>query len=407
VLRGVAAAAGVAAAPYVITSTALGARGVPAASERVTLGHIGVGGRGGGIGRGFAGSQSVAVCDCWKNRRDRYLGGQGKVYADFRDLLADKSIDAVAIATCDHWHVPVAIAAAKAGKDAYVEKPLGVSLEEDFACREAFRRYERMFQYGTQQRSSAHCRLGCELVRGGRIGEVKEIHVLAPNSHPGGSTEVLPVPADLDYETWLGPAPARPYMGQATGGEQWWHCYDYALGFIAGWGAHPLDILVWGYDTHKAGRWEVEGTGKIAPEGRDDVVYDWDVKINFANGVRMTFKPGGDLTTFVGTEGTVHISRGGLRTEPAALAKSDPGRDGGQLQRSGNHGGNFVESVRTRSTPVSNIEDAVRSDVISHVSDIAIRLKRSIVWDPAAEKFVGDDEANRRMRRAPREPWTI
>jgi len=402
-----AAAGGAVAVPYVITSTALGAPGVPPASERVTIGHIGVGGRGGGIGRGFAGAESVAVCDCWKSRRENYLRGRGKAYADFRELLADPTIDAVAIATCDHWHVPVTIAAARAGKDMYTEKPLGVSIEQDLACRAAIGRYGRMFQYGTQQRSSPHCRFGCELVRSGKIGQVKEIHVRAPNSHPGGSTAPVPVPGELDYEMWLGPAPARPYMGQAAGGEAWWHCYDYAIGFIAGWGAHPLDILVWGYDTHKAGKWEVQGTGVIAPEGRNDVVYDWDVKLRFENGVSMTLRTGGDYTEFRGTEGWVGISRGGIRAEPASLLKIPPAALSVHLPVSRSHGGSFIECVRSRTTPVSNIDDAVHSDIISHVGDIAIRLGRKVVWDPAAERFVGDEEANRRMRRAMREPWAL
>ena len=160
-LKGTAAAAGAAAAPYVITSTALGARGKPPASDRVTVGKIGCGGRGGGIGG--VGGQIVAACDVWKNRRARYKGGV-KAYGDFREMLTRDDIDAVCIATPDHWHVPTAIAAARAGKDMYVEKPLGVSVVQDRACREAVHRYGRMFQYGTQQRSSAHCRFGCELV---------------------------------------------------------------------------------------------------------------------------------------------------------------------------------------------------------------------------------------------------
>ena len=397
--------AAAAAAPYVITSTALGARGVPAASERVTVGKIGCGGRGGGIGG--VGGQIVAACDPWKPRRERYARSGAKAYADFRDLLARDDIDAVAIATPDHWHVPVAVAAAQAGKDMYVEKPLGVSVAQDQACREAVKRYGRMFQYGTQQRSSGHCRFGCELVRSGRIGEVREILVVAPNSHPGGSTTPRPVPEGLDYDRWLGPAPWTPFTGCPNGGGSWYHVYDYALGFIAGWGAHPLDILVWGYDTHLAGVWEVEGTGLIATEGRNDAVYNWDVKFRFANGVKMTFKPGGNYTQFTGTEGWVGISRGGLRAEPASLLRSKIGPGDVHLVQSRSHGGNFAQAVRTRTTPVSHIDDAVRSDIISHVSDIAIRVGRTIKWDPLKEEIVGDDEAARMLSRPMRSPWHV
>ena len=406
-LQGAAAtAAGALAAPYVLTSTALGAPGRRAASDRVTIGKIGCGGRGNGIGG--VGGQVVAACDVWKDRRERWAKRGGKAYADFRELLAQDDIDAVAIATPDHWHVPTAVAAAKAGKDMYIEKPLGVSVWEDQVCRQMVKRYGRMFQYGTQQRSSGHCRFGCELVRSGRIGEIREVHVIAPNSGPGGNAKPLPVPEGLDYDMWLGPAPWTPYTGCPRGGGSWYHVYDYAIGFIAGWGAHPLDILVWGWDTHLAGNWEVEGTGFIPTEGRNDVVCNWDVRIRFANGVKMTFKPGGNYTKFVGTEGWIGISRGGIQAEPKSLLKERIGPNDVHLpvSRRG-HGGNFADAVRTRVTPVSNIDDAVRSDIISHVSDIAIRMGRTIVWDPVKEQIVGDEAASRMLRRPLRSPWRL
>jgi predicted dehydrogenase len=355
-----------------------------------------------------AGGQPIAFSDPWQQRRDNWAKQTGgKAYADFREMLERDDLDAVCIGSTDCWHVHHTVAAAKAGKDMYTEKPLGVSLREDFICREAVRRYDRMFQYGTQQRSSAHCRYGCELVRSGYIGEVKELTVIAPDSGPGGSTAPQPVPEGLDYDMWLGPAPWQPYCGQATGGNNWWHDYDYALGFIAGWGAHPLDILVWGYDTHKTGPWEVEGTATIPDKGRNDVVTKWNVNINFANGVKMKFTPGGNYTEFKGTEGWIGISRGGIKAEPESLLKIQLKPDDVRLPESRNHGGNFLEAVKTRQDPVSNIEDAVYSDIFSHVGDIAIRLGRKVVWDPAKEQFIGDDEANRKMVRAFREPWRL
>jgi len=410
-LRRAAGAAGaLTAAPYVITSNALGADGTPPASERVTIGQIGCGGRGGGVFNGLirSGGQPIAACDTWKDRRDGWaekIGGTA--YADFNEMLARDDLDAVCVATTDCWHVPHTVAAAKAGKDVYCEKPLSTSFREDQICRDVIRRYDRMFQYGTQQRSSNHCRFGCELVRSGKIGEVKEITVIAPDSTEGGSTKPIPVPEGLDYDMWLGPAPWRPYCGQATGGGAWWHDYDHAIGFIAGWGAHPLDILVWGYDTHLAGNWEVEGTGVIPQTGRFNVVTKWDVDIRFANGVKMKFLPGHDYTEFKGTEGWVGISRGGIKAEPKSLLDIKLGPDDVHLPVSGNHGGNFIKAVKTRQDPVSNIEDAVYSDAISHVGDIAVRCGRKLIWDPIKEQFVGDDEANRRLNRATREPWRL
>ena len=400
-LRGAATAA--VALPTIVPSSVFG-RYAP--SNRVTVGKIGCGGRGGGIGG--VGGQVVAACDCWENRRQAWADRiKGKGYADYRELLARGDIDAVAVASTDHWHVHHTIAAARAGKDVYCEKPLGVSLQEDIACREAIHRYGRTFQYGTQQRSSRHCRFGCELVRSGYIGEVKELFVKAPDSAAGNSYKPQPVPPGLDYEMWLGRAPWRPYCGQAAGGGGWWHDYDYAIGFIAGWGAHPLDILQWGYDTHLTGLWEVEGKATIPTTGRNNVVMRWDVDLRFANGVKMKFVTGGDYTKFTGTEGWVAISRGGIWAEPASLLKLTLKPDDVHLQVSRGHGQNFAESVKTRRQPVSNIDDAVRSDTISHVSDIAIRLGRKVVWDPAKEEFPNDPDATRRFGRAYREPWGL
>jgi len=404
------ATAAAAIAPYVITSTALGNQDTPPASERVTVGMIGCGGRGSGVFNNIIGSggQPIAVSDAWKDRRDKWAERiKGTAYADFREMLARDDLDAVGVATTDAWHVHHTVAAAKAGKDIYCEKPLSVCIHDDIVCREVVRRYDRVFQYGTQQRSSAHCRFGCELVRSGYIGEVKELLVVAPDSAAGGSGAPQPVPENLDYDMWLGPAPWRPYCGQPRGGGAWWHDYDYAIGFIAGWGAHPLDILQWGYDTHKAGLWEVEGTATIPSTGRNNVVTKWDVNFNFANGVKMNFKPGGDYTQFTGTEGWIGISRGGIKAEPASLLKVALKPDDVHLPVSNNHGGNFIESVKSRQDAVSNIEDAVHSDIISHISDIAIRCGRKIVWDPVKEEIVGDAEATRRLTRAWREPWKL
>ncbi|NQU25517.1 MAG: Gfo/Idh/MocA family oxidoreductase [Candidatus Nealsonbacteria bacterium] len=408
--RSAATAGALAAAPYVITSTALGAAGVDPASERVTIGLIGGGGRGSGVFRGMigAGGQPIAVADAWKNRREKWAEQiKGTPYADFREMLQRDDLDAVCVATTDAWHVHHTVAAARAGKDIYCEKPLSVCIRDDLVCRDVVRRYDRMFQYGTQQRSSAHCRLGCELVRSGVVGEVKEITVVAPDSNPGGSTKPLPIPDGLDYDMWLGPAPWREYCGQSVGGGGWWHDYDYAIGFIAGWGAHPLDILVWGYDTHKAGNWEIEGKAMIPTTGRNNVVMRWDVDFRFANGVKMKFRPGGDYTEFKGDKGWIGISRGGIKADPPELLKTVLGPNDVHLQESRNHGGNFLEAVKTRKDPVSNIEDAVHSDIISHVSDIAIRCGRKVVWDPVKEQFIGDDEANRMLSRAHREPWKL
>ncbi len=406
--RFLAGAAAAMAAPAIVPSTALGDKTKAAPSDRVALGHIGCGGRGRAlmhIGR-CRNAHSVAYCDPYKSRRDSARRGKPGT-ADFRELLARDDVDAVTVATPDHWHVPIAVAAAKAGKDMYVEKPLGVCITEDIVCREAIKRYGRVFQYGTQQRSSRHCRFGCELVRSGYIGEVKAIEVVAPNGGRGGSTTPCPPPAGLDYNMWLGPAPMVPYTKDRckTPGTYW--IYDYSIGFLGGWGAHPLDIMVWGYDIHKAGVCEVEGTGEIPDEGLYDTVINWDIGFRFANGLKLRFTPGGDYTKFIGTEGWVGIRRGGIQAEPASLLKVKLRPDDVHLVTSRHHGQNFVDACLSRQDPVSHIADAVRSDIISLLSDITVRRGRKIRWDWEKEIILGDPAATRMLMRPYRAPWSL
>jgi len=404
------AAVAAAGTPYLITSAALGNAEKPPASERVVLGHIGVGNRGRALLRGFMncqGVESVAAADPYKSRRDAAaVMIKGKAYADFRELLAREDVDAVVVATQDHWHVPIAMAAAKAGKDAYVEKPLGISIEQNLLCRKLFREKKRIFQYGTQQRSSKHCRFGCELVRSGRVGKIERIEVIAPNGAAGGSTEEIAVPADLDYDMWLGPAPPAPFTANRCNPPGTYWIYDYSIGYLGGWGAHPLDIMVWGSLDDLTGPMTVEGAGVIPTEGLYDTVYNWDMKIQMAE-VEMTFKPGGDSTKFIGPDGWVRIWRGGIDAEPKSLLESKIGSNDVHLQESARQDQNFIDAIKSRNEAVSPIGDSVRSDIISHLCDIAVRTGRKIAWDPKKEVIVGDAEASKMIHRPMRSPWTL
>jgi hypothetical protein len=400
-----------AAAPYVITSTALGSGQTPAASERITLGHIGVGNRGRSLLRGFFnchGVQSIAAADVYKSRRNAAATMiKGQAYADFRELLDRDDIDAVVVATPDHWHVPIANRAARAGKDAYVEKPLGVTIEEDLLCRRLYQENQRIFQYGTQQRSSKHCRFGCELVRSGRIGAVQAIEVVAPNGSAGGSTEPVPVPADLDYEMWNGPAPMKPYSTDRCNPPATYWIYDYSIGYLGGWGAHPLDIMVWGSDADQSGPMVLEGTGVIPDTGLYDTVYDWNIKGKLG-AVGFTFTPGADSTRFIGTEGWVEVRRSGIDAEPKSLLQTTIAPGDYRLAASVRQDQNFIDAVKSRRQPVSHIVDAVRSDLISLLCDIAVRTGRPITWDGRQERIVGDDEAAKMAQARPmRAPWTL
>ena len=438
------------AAPTVITSTALGRAGIPPASERVTLGFIGVGGRGNALAHSFLRipeAQCVALSDCFDSRRkntarsfdDFYAGRDGKgankacsTYKNFRELLARDDIDGVVIATPDHWHVPIAMAAIRAGKDVYVEKPLSTAVTWNKAMRGEVHRYGAVFQYGTQQRSSHNFRFACELVRNGYIGDLERIEVWCPGmaapgwyentSKGGGDLAPIPVPEDLDYDMWIGPAPMRPYTKDRC--TQWgaYHVYDNALGFIAGWGVHPLDIAQWGNDTELTVPLEYEGTGKIPADGLFDTISDWDMLCRYANGVKLrfmnarvaknvvTYRPFLDHgTTFFGSDGWVSVDRGnpGLpASDPKLLGvKLKPGDT--RLYASNNHYKNFVDCIRSRRRTASPVDPAVQSDIISHLCDISIRTGRKIVWDPGREDIVGDALASRMLHRGLRSPWRL
>jgi predicted dehydrogenase len=399
--------------PTFIPASALGRDDRPAPSERVTIGHIGVGVRGRPIFNETTqvkAAQSVAVADAFKSRRDKAAADcGGKAYADFREILARDDIDAVIIATPDHWHVPMANAAARAGKDAFVEKPLAVSVEQDLACAKLFADTKRVFQYGTIQRSMDHCRLGCELVRAGLIGKVSRIDVLAPNGGTGGIVTPSPVPDDLDYPMWLGPAPDAPYTVDRCKPQGTYWIYDQSIGYLGGWGAHPLDILIWGLatDDDLAGPFTVAGTGKIPTEGLYDCVYDWDMTIKFSTGLLVTFRPGSDSTEFVGPDGSIRVRRAGLDSNPPNLVDSKAIPDSARLPVSTGQVANFVECVKTREKTVSNLPDSVRSDLLSQLCDIAVRIGRPVTWDPQRQAIVDDSEATKLCHRPLRSPWTI
>ncbi len=399
------------AAPMIVPSSALGNTDTPPPSERVTLGHIGAGNRGSHllrISQQLSGVQSLAVSDCYQDRRDSYATTiHGKAYADFREILDRKDIDGVVIATPDHWHVPIALMAARAGKDTYVEKPLGLTIEQDLVCQKVFQAEKRIFQYGTQQREAKHQQFGRELVRSGKLGELKAIEVKVPNGGNGGSIAEAPVPAGLDYNMWLGPAPKVPYTVDRCKPRGTYWIYDYSIGFLGGWGAHPLDILVWCYDGDQSGPYTVEGTGEIPKTDLYDTVYNWDMTLRMADNVKVTVKTGSDSTKFVGTEARLELTRSSIRAFPNDLLQGDlpSNNHGGNIAR---HIQNFAESIRSRQQASSPVNAAVRSDVMSHLCDIAVRTGEKITWDPAQQQITDGSEKARAMAKRPlREPWTL
>ena len=414
--------AAAAAAPYVIASTALGGEGALPASERIALGFIGLGGRGGGILSHFLQqgvSEAVAVCDVWKSRAEAWskrLGGGVAAYQDFRDLLARRDIDAVVIATPDHWHVLHSIAAVRAGKDVFCEKPLAPTVREGRALCEAVERYGRIFLHGTHQRSFGPFRLACEIARNERIGKLHTIRVCERGSWADKVRQPQPVPPELDYDLWLGQAPAIPYVGQALHGGMWQCRSDYSAGWISGCGVHPLDIAQWGNGTDRTGPVEVEGRGVYPKNGFNDTAIDWHVEMTYANGVRLIFTSTHNNVNspevgarFEGTEGWVMAqgNASSILAEPQSLLRTVIGPNEIHLPRSDNHAKHFLECIRSRRETVAPAEVAHRSTTLCLISDIAMRLGRKLRWDPATETFPGDEEANRLLSRAMRSPWTL
>jgi glucose-fructose oxidoreductase len=404
-----------AAAPYVITSNALGNGNVPPASERITLGHIGMGTRGRHVfddARQVSVAQSVAVTDCYRDRRESMAAQcKGKAYADFRDLLARDDVDAVIIATPDHWHVPICNLAVRAGKHVYVEKPLGLTIEQDLACQKLVVEKGVVFQYGTHQRSMARCFKGCELVRRGAIGKILAIEVDAPNGDCGGSTVEAPVPEGFDYDMWLGPAPKKAYTVDRCKPKGTYWIYDQSIGYLAGWGAHPLDIMVWGCDADLSGLIVVQGTGTVPTEGLYDTVYNWNVKAKLGH-IDLVFRPGHDRTKFIGEHGWIQVARALVRntaSDPALLkTKLDPAQN--FLKSVSNHMGNFIEAVAKKDAraTITTVQESVRSDIISHLCDIAIRTGEKIAWDPVQQKMtVGSQKARAMLSRPMRGVWGL
>lgn len=414
------------AAPTIIPASVLGRAGLIPPSERVTMGFIGIGGQGGGhllggawtyVAGGYAGRKDVqvlAVCDVWRERRERACQqvndkyaetlGRGKyraceAYVDFRDVLERNDIDAVLIATPAHWHATMAIMAAEAGKDIYCEKPTAVTIDESKAMLKAIRRYGRVYQAGTQQRSEygAKFRQACEFVRSGRIGKLREIYAYRDGGGlfwPARFGPAQAVPPNLDWDLYLGPAPWLPFDGN-TGA----HRFD--IGEL-NWGQHHYDIVQWAAAADETGPVDIF----LESNGRSGYKY--------ASGVVVYGKPypgepiGGEGgACFVGTEGRIAVDRNALVSDPAHLVREPLRPEETHLYRSASHSGNFLECVRTRKKTICDADIAHRAASALLLGGVAKQLGRGLKWDPVTECFPGDAEGNRLLAIAKRSPWNV
>lgn len=393
-------------------------------AEPVRLGFVGTGSRGRDLLRAFVGLPGVrvtAVCDPFRDRREsaRSFAAEWNhpnvfATADYRDVIERRDVDAVVIATQDQWHAPIAIAAARAGKAIYCEKPLGVAHRESRAIRDEVRRRDVVFQTGTQQRSDRRFRQACELARNGYLGRIHTIEVATegPNFRPGykGSLDPQPVPAGLDWELWLGPAPATAYNPGRHGWPDWYLIWDYCAGFIVNWGVHHLDIALWGCPELYASPFEIECRGTYRNEGLTDNIDQWHGTFTCSNGLKMIFSDHQQQRSgcrFIGEKGWVHVDRPTIQAEPASLLEVSLKDDDLHLPVSTNHGLDFIQAIREHRDPVSDVDAGHRAACFGGIAEIACRLQRKLTWDPVLEQFRDAPDANAMLSRPMRPPWTI
>lgn len=418
-LRHVAAAGAVSVFPAIVPASALGREGNTAPSERIVMGVIGSGSQGRGDLGGFLrfdDVQMVAVADVDASHRaqamkmvnEKYGNEDCKGYNDFRELNARTDIDAVIVATPDHWHVLNAIDAVENDKDAYVEKPLAWSIEEGRALCDAVEKHGRVLQTGSQQRSNNRFRQACELARNGRLGTMKYVNIGIPgnNRRSGPTWSPEPVPEGFDYDTWLGPAPWAEYHHQRCH-YQFRFILDYSGGQVTNWGAHNIDIAQWGLGTDDTGPVEVTGNGAFPASGLFTTATKVFFEATYANGVKLTVKTGTSGMTFEGTEGTVYVNRKTIKADPVSLLDEEIGDDETKLYKSDNHYRNFVDCIRSREKPICAEEIGHRSSSICNLGNIAMRLGRTVKWDPEAERFIKDREANQLLGRKMRGSWKL
>jgi len=417
--------------PTIVPSSVFGA---DAPSNRITFGFIGVGRMGNGDLReilGFQQAQVVAVCDVdakrveyARQRVEKHYGEQSgnqgykgcATYKDYRDLVAQADIDAVCIATPDHWHVLAAIAAAKAGKDIFLQKPMSLTIREGRVLSDTVRRYGQIFQVGSQQRSDSKFRQACELVRNNRIGKLHTVKVGFGVDPPTGQEPPMPVPEGLDYDMWLGPAPWAAYTEKRVhpktgyGRPGWLRIAAYGAGMITGWGAHHNDIAQWGMGTEYTGPVEIQGHTEYPKDGLWDVHGPFHIEYTYANGVKVICADNQENKQgilFEGTEGWVYVKRGQIDAQPKSLLTSTIGPDEIQFFKSNNHKANFLDCIKSRAQTVAPVEIGHRSCTVCLLGEIAMRLGRKLKWNPEKEEFINDEQANRMLWRPMRSPWRL
>ncbi|MDP2337391.1 MAG: Gfo/Idh/MocA family oxidoreductase [Bacteroidota bacterium] len=433
-------AGGTIVAPTILSRCAKGA------NDRVLLAHIGVGSMGQGALKSWfmplETVYSVATCDTFLDRRigaAQYVNRTYKEknikapeclpYLDFDEILQRKDIDAVNITTPDHWHVLAAIKAARAGKHVMLAKPLGLSYPDFKILEKELKANDVRFHYGTQQRAMSHMKLVVSMIKEGKIGEVDRVEVWAPgkNDVPSPQCNEVPVPGDFDYDRWTGPARLNPYCPDRVTNNSSWFQNDYSIGFLAGWGAHPLDIMIWAMKDKMDGEYTCEGTGTFwEPGGIYNNIYSWDLNYEYKSGIKLHFMSDDvvkskdiwnyrkvkdtNTTTFFGSKGWISVGRGSAESNiPEIQQKFDEfPRESKSVYIKGDGykmGQLYIDVVKGTVKETNPLDEAILSDCVSHMGDIAIRTGRKITWNPTVGEVVGDPEANKIFSRESRKPY--
>ncbi len=418
--------AGILTFPYIIKSSALGKAGAIAPSNRIVMGAIGTGSMGQGDLNGFLNKseiQVVAVCDVDSKHVDKAKGmTDGKygnndcaVYGDYRELISRGDLDVVMHALPDQWHGIISVACARGGLDIHGQKPLARTIKGGRAICDAVKRYGRIWQTGSWQRSVGHFHRAAELVRNGRIGKVRYVEVGLPD---GGRSENFPVkavPANLDYDMWLGPAPWREHTGFGRGTVHWdWRwVMDYSGGQLTDWAGHHIDIAHWGLGFDRTGPVEIsDAKGECPKDGTYDVPYAYKFTCKYANGVEMKVAnasqlPRGMGACWYGDNGWIHVNRGGIKAQRPEVLKEVIAPGEIKLYKSVDHLQNFIDCVKSRKETITPAEIAHRSISVALLGEIAMLTGRDLKWNPETEEFTNDQTANRYLWRPMRSSWTL
>lgn len=410
---------------FIVPRAVLGGNGYLSPSDKLNFGFIGTGKQSGGLIRNFINTGQVnisAVSDVYQVKMEHAIGSIKKLheanggkatadlvkgYKDFRELLNRKDIDAVIIASPDHWHASMSVKAAEAGKDIYCEKPLALTVQEGRAMVNAARKHNRILQTGSMQRSAKEFTKAVQLVRSGAIGEIKKVYVSVGGPPKRWDLQPETTPAGLDWDLWMGPNTiSRPFshrLAPAMDASFWpdWRSYDeFGGGMMTDWGAHMFDIAQWGLDMDHSGPVEVIYPGADREEG---LVY------RYANGIEVIHRPeqGSNHCHFIGSEGEIKVARGKLETTPVSLGDKTFQEGQSNVYVSTNHYIDFLNSIKSRKKPICDVEIGHRTASMCTIGNISYRLKRSLKWNPEKEDFVKDKEASKLLSRPMKKEWKV